>query len=445
MRRAATAARRSADVAYLKTVVVLVLCLYIAVLVIHGFQTEATSRLDFLWKLQAMEEKEDMEDLQAYNRKLLGNILPAHVAEYFLCSDHKHEDLYHEQRDSVGIMFASIPNFSEFYMELEANNEGVECLRLLNEIIADFDELLSEEQFKCIEKIKTTGLHVHGRRGADHGPGGHSAQRARCGHGGVCAAHDGAAAPRQRALLQPLQDTHRYAGSGGGEQVDCTLGLLCRTAGVLVSEARNSLNIAVHFHEIVRRHFGWNGSGEECRQLAKGVVYALLVAVFTGFRKFRRPEACLPEAVGHCVRLHVSPGARQHLNGTKQANLQLGAHADVEQQPIKESPPVAHLERLDDVLVERLQLRCRVGRQKLQSEVFELASGVVGRAVVHKKASATPRLAQLHVTQEVYSILEPLGYPLECRGYITVKGKGDMLTYFLTGRRKAAPDSGNQL
>lgn len=29
--------------------------------------------------------------------------------------------------------------------------------RLLNEIIADFDELLSQEQFKYIEKIKTTG------------------------------------------------------------------------------------------------------------------------------------------------------------------------------------------------------------------------------------------------------------------------------------------------
>lgn len=54
-------------------------------------------------------------------------------------------------------MFASIPNFSEFYIELEGNNEGVECLRLLNEIIADFDELLSEAKFECIEKIKSTG------------------------------------------------------------------------------------------------------------------------------------------------------------------------------------------------------------------------------------------------------------------------------------------------
>ena len=55
------------------------------------------------------------------------------------------------------ILFASIPNFSEFYVELEANNEGVECLRLLNEIIADFDEILEEEKFKSIDKIKTVG------------------------------------------------------------------------------------------------------------------------------------------------------------------------------------------------------------------------------------------------------------------------------------------------
>lgn len=67
------------------------------------------------------------------------------------------QDLYHEQCDSVCIMFASIPNFPEFYVELESNNEGVECLRLLNEIIADFDEILGEDQFKYIEKIKSTG------------------------------------------------------------------------------------------------------------------------------------------------------------------------------------------------------------------------------------------------------------------------------------------------
>ncbi|XP_022913545.2 adenylate cyclase type 5 isoform X1 [Onthophagus taurus] len=130
---------------------------FLVALILHGQQTEATYRLDFVWKLQATEEKEDMEHLEAYNRKLLDNILPAHVAEHFLNSDKNNDDLYHEQCDFVCIMFASIPNFSEFYIELEGNNEGVECLRLLNEIIADFDELLSEDRFEYIEKIKSTG------------------------------------------------------------------------------------------------------------------------------------------------------------------------------------------------------------------------------------------------------------------------------------------------
>ncbi|CAG4984786.1 unnamed protein product, partial [Parnassius apollo] len=126
-------------------------------LLLHSQQTESTYRLDFIWKLQANDEKEDMEHLEAYNRKLLANILPEHVAQHFLCSDKNSDELYHEQCESVCVMFASIPNFSEFYVELEGNNEGVECLRLLNEIIADFDEILAEDQFKYIEKIKSTG------------------------------------------------------------------------------------------------------------------------------------------------------------------------------------------------------------------------------------------------------------------------------------------------
>lgn len=55
------------------------------------------------------------------------------------------------------MVFASITNYHEFYTELDGNNQGVECLRLLNEIIADFDDLLSEQRFKAIDKIKTVG------------------------------------------------------------------------------------------------------------------------------------------------------------------------------------------------------------------------------------------------------------------------------------------------
>ena len=85
-----------------------------------------------------------------------------------MCVSFSWQDLYHEQCSSVCIIFASIPNFSEFYVELEANNEGVECLRLLNEIIADFDEILEEEAFHAIEKIKSTGSTYMAASGKAH-------------------------------------------------------------------------------------------------------------------------------------------------------------------------------------------------------------------------------------------------------------------------------------
>ncbi|GBN07695.1 Adenylate cyclase type 2 [Araneus ventricosus] len=54
-------------------------------------------------------------------------------------------------------MFASIPNYKEFYDETDINKQGLECLRLLNEIICDFDKLLLKPKFSRIEKIKTIG------------------------------------------------------------------------------------------------------------------------------------------------------------------------------------------------------------------------------------------------------------------------------------------------
>lgn len=67
------------------------------------------------------------------------------------------QELYHQSYQKVGVAFCSLPNFQEFYTELDGSNQGVECLRLLNEIIADFDELLHDERFHSIDKIKTIG------------------------------------------------------------------------------------------------------------------------------------------------------------------------------------------------------------------------------------------------------------------------------------------------
>ncbi|XP_077583868.1 adenylate cyclase type 5 isoform X2 [Stigmatopora nigra] len=141
----------------LKIMTPVVITVFVLALYLHAQQVESTARLDFLWKLQATEEKEEMEELQAYNRRLLHNILPKDVAAHFLQRERRNDELYYQSCECVAVMFASISNFSEFYVELEGNNEGVECLRLLNEIIADFDEIISEDNFRQLEKIKTIG------------------------------------------------------------------------------------------------------------------------------------------------------------------------------------------------------------------------------------------------------------------------------------------------
>ncbi|XP_069689602.1 adenylyl cyclase 78C isoform X2 [Periplaneta americana] len=136
-------------------IMVMLLVVFLTMVTYHARLVEVTSRLDFLWKQQAERELADMMETRANNTQLLKNILPDHVAQHFLGEDRPTEELYSQSRDKVGVMFASIPNFTEFYSE--DINKGMECIRLLNEIIADFDELLDEPRFKCIEKVKTVG------------------------------------------------------------------------------------------------------------------------------------------------------------------------------------------------------------------------------------------------------------------------------------------------
>lgn len=94
------------------------------------------------FNFQAIGENVEMKRTHEQNRRVLENILPAHVASHFLNSlPMSRADLYSEGRDNACIIFATITEFNKFYVELDGNNEGVECLRLLNEIIADFDEV----------------------------------------------------------------------------------------------------------------------------------------------------------------------------------------------------------------------------------------------------------------------------------------------------------------
>lgn len=98
------------------------------------------------------------------------------MAAYYL-SDEGKDELYAQMHNMCGVMFASIPNFKDFYSEDIEN--GKACLRILNEIICDFDALLEEKLFQSVEKIKTVGAtymaasglnpkhHSEGRSGED--------------------------------------------------------------------------------------------------------------------------------------------------------------------------------------------------------------------------------------------------------------------------------------
>lgn len=118
-------------------------------------QFELMSRRLFLWQKEVEEQKKKVKMMKNKNEKLLYNILPLHVATHFLGRRKQDEELYSKSYNSVGVLFAAVPNFTDFYTEESVNNQGLECLRFLNEVISDFDGLLDQERFRNISKIKT--------------------------------------------------------------------------------------------------------------------------------------------------------------------------------------------------------------------------------------------------------------------------------------------------
>jgi adenylate cyclase 8 len=133
---------------------VILLAVFLTMVIHHARLVEVTARLDFIWKEQAERELSNMKSNRHLNDTLIKNIIPDHVASYYL-SHEMSDDIYSKSHDLCGVMFASIPNFQDFYSEDMEN--GKACIRILNEIICDFDALLDEPRFMTVEKIKTVG------------------------------------------------------------------------------------------------------------------------------------------------------------------------------------------------------------------------------------------------------------------------------------------------
>ncbi|CAG0884522.1 unnamed protein product [Cyprideis torosa] len=142
----------------LDVVFLLLLC------VLLSREFEIGFRLSFHGHYLAAKEKAKVEVLKKQADWLLNNIIPQHVVETLKTSTSQLSRVatrksttahYSENHPDVGVIFASIVNFTEMYDE--SYQGGKEYLRVLNELVGDFDELLRKPEFKNVEKIKTIG------------------------------------------------------------------------------------------------------------------------------------------------------------------------------------------------------------------------------------------------------------------------------------------------
>ncbi|KAI6243337.1 Adenylate cyclase type 1 [Aphelenchoides fujianensis] len=137
----------------LTIILVNIIALFLLLLFV-AWITEYERKVEAACNVAFKNEEKDVQTMQDINNLLIENILPNSVAAKFLSPDRNTEELYARDHNNVCVMFASIPNFKDYWSECDTSRK-LECLRLLNEIACEFDKLLSKPKFSCIEKIKT--------------------------------------------------------------------------------------------------------------------------------------------------------------------------------------------------------------------------------------------------------------------------------------------------
>ncbi len=134
---------------YMETLLCLLLLTALVWLLNREF--EISYRLSFHCSLNSARDRRKIQNLKNQADWLLHNIIPSHVSDQLK----KTQQEYSENHRDVGIIFASLVNFNELYDESYMG--GKEYLRVLNELISDFDEILDRNEFRNVEKIKTIG------------------------------------------------------------------------------------------------------------------------------------------------------------------------------------------------------------------------------------------------------------------------------------------------
>ncbi|KPI97532.1 Adenylate cyclase type 2 [Papilio xuthus] len=116
--------------------------------------TEYRNRLDHLWQIQLSDEQTEAETMLRVNNMLLENILPAHVVQVYLDLNRPIDELYYEKYENVAVMFASLTDY-KLGVEDDSDLSDKFVLRILDEVISDFDRLLlTGASIYKVEKIK---------------------------------------------------------------------------------------------------------------------------------------------------------------------------------------------------------------------------------------------------------------------------------------------------
>jgi len=78
--------------------------------------------------------------------------LPSFVsAEWFLDTNRDHDELYHEEYDTVAVMFASLTEYSLWDDDSVEGTNELKSIKIFNQIICDFDKVNSRHGINILK------------------------------------------------------------------------------------------------------------------------------------------------------------------------------------------------------------------------------------------------------------------------------------------------------
>ncbi|XP_029648845.1 adenylate cyclase type 9-like [Octopus sinensis] len=123
------------------------LILHLLLILFLNREFEVSYRICYHCDAEAMSCQKHIKDNKDQLEWLLHNIIPEHISSKLI------NGRYSKNHQYIGVIFAGLVNFNELYEE--SYQGGREMLRVLNELVGDYEDLLDDVRFKDVEKIKT--------------------------------------------------------------------------------------------------------------------------------------------------------------------------------------------------------------------------------------------------------------------------------------------------